>query len=124
MASSSTNIVPTGAASAVLKPSDPISEEAVSVEGPNFDNPLSLQQLLDSYKRIGFQANSLGKAIDIVNKMVSNLHEFMGSGLKCRLSANGDSPTNRSQKTSRKTIGPRRSEHRRSATSSSAILPT
>lgn len=63
--------VPSGAASAVLKPSDPISDDAVSVQGPNFDYPLSLQDLLDSYRRIGFQANSLGKAIDVVNKMVS-----------------------------------------------------
>ena len=63
--------VPSGAASAVLKPSDPVSDDAVSVQGPNFDNPLSLQELLDSYRRIGFQANSLGKAIDVVNKMVS-----------------------------------------------------
>ncbi|THH29127.1 hypothetical protein EUX98_g5053 [Antrodiella citrinella] len=67
--SSSTTIIPSGAASAVLKPSDPVSDNAVSVEGPNFDNALSLQELLDSYKRIGFQANSLGKAIDIVNNM-------------------------------------------------------
>jgi len=66
--SSATNI-PSGAASAVLKPSDPVSDNAVSVQGPNFDSPLSLQELLDSYKRIGFQANSLGKAIDVVNKM-------------------------------------------------------
>ena len=67
----SNNIVPADASAAILKPSDPIPEDAVTVEGPNFDDPLTLQQLLDSYKRIGFQANSLGKAIDIVNKMVS-----------------------------------------------------
>ncbi len=42
----------------------------MSVEGPNFDEEMSLQKLLASYSRIGFQANSLGKAIDIVNKMV------------------------------------------------------
>ena len=68
----STNI-PAGASSAVLKPSDPVSEDAVSVQGPNFDNPLDLQQFISSYERIGFQANSLGKAIHIVNKMVCNL---------------------------------------------------
>ncbi|KAK7696015.1 hypothetical protein QCA50_000655 [Cerrena zonata] len=63
------SIIPSGASAAVLKPSDPIPEDAVTVLGPNFDDPISLQQLLDSYKRIGFQANSLGNAIDIVNKM-------------------------------------------------------
>jgi deoxyhypusine synthase len=62
--------IPAGASAAVLKPSDPIPDDAISVEGPNFDLPLNLASLLESYKRIGFQANSLGKAIDIVNKMV------------------------------------------------------
>jgi hypothetical protein len=62
--------VPTGASSAILKPSDPVSEGAVSVQGPNFDNPLDLQQFISSYERIGFQANSLGRAIHITNKMV------------------------------------------------------
>ncbi|KAI0308527.1 Deoxyhypusine synthase, partial [Amylostereum chailletii] len=42
---------------------------AVSVQGPNFDEPLSLDGLLGSYERIGFQANSLGKAINVVNGM-------------------------------------------------------
>lgn len=70
MASSSLPTIPSGASAAVLKQSDPVPESAVSVEGPDFDEPVSLQQLLESYTRIGFQANSLGKAIDIVNKMV------------------------------------------------------
>jgi len=65
--------IPPGASSAVLKPSDPVSEDAVFVQGPNFDNPLDLQQFISSYERIGFQANSLGKAIHIVNKMVCAL---------------------------------------------------
>ena len=65
--------IPAGASSAVLKPSEPVSEDAVSVQGPNFDNPLDLQQFISSYERIGFQANSLGKAIHIVNKMVCDL---------------------------------------------------
>ncbi|KAG6814204.1 hypothetical protein H0H92_000881 [Tricholoma furcatifolium] len=61
--------VPAAASAAVLQPSDPISDDAVSVQGPNFEKPLSLLEFLQSYERIGFQANSLGKAIDIVNKM-------------------------------------------------------
>ncbi|TFK75942.1 Deoxyhypusine synthase [Pluteus cervinus] len=61
--------VPSGAAAAILQPSEAVSEDAVSVQGPNFDSPLSLHQFLASYERIGFQANSLGRAIDIVNKM-------------------------------------------------------
>jgi len=68
--------VPPGASSAILKPSDPVSEDAVSVQGPNFDIPLDLQQFISSYERIGFQANSLGKAIQIVNKMVCALRRM------------------------------------------------
>jgi deoxyhypusine synthase len=63
--------VPASVSNAVLKPSYPLMENVVSVQGPNFDDNLSLQQLLASYERIGFQANSLGKAIEVVNRMVS-----------------------------------------------------
>jgi deoxyhypusine synthase len=61
---------PKGASAAVLQPSEPVPDNAVSVQGPNFDNSFSLQQFLASYERVGFQATSLGKAIDIVNRMV------------------------------------------------------
>lgn len=61
---------PSSASAAVLLPSDPIPDTAVSVQGPNFDNHLTIHELLESYERIGFQANSLGQAISIVNKMV------------------------------------------------------
>ncbi|KAF5370079.1 hypothetical protein D9758_001081 [Tetrapyrgos nigripes] len=67
----STNSVPNTASAAVLLRSDPVPESSVSVVGPNLEQPLSLQQFLNSYERIGFQANSLGKAIDIVNRMRS-----------------------------------------------------
>jgi len=62
--------VPAAAAAAVLLPSAPVSDAAVSVQGPDFDYPQTLQSLLQSYERIGFQANSLGKAINVVNQMV------------------------------------------------------
>lgn len=62
--------IPDEVSSAVLKPSDPIPQDAVSVQGPNFDSPLDLQQFISSYERIGFQANSLGRAIQIINRMV------------------------------------------------------
>lgn len=61
---------PSSASAAVLLRSDPIPDTAVSVQGPNFDNRLTIYELLQSYERIGFQANSLGQAISIVNKMV------------------------------------------------------
>ncbi|KAF8192569.1 DHS-like NAD/FAD-binding domain-containing protein [Pholiota molesta] len=61
--------VPGNAAAAVLQPSEPVPMDSVSVQGPNFEKPLSLTDFLQSYERIGFQANSLGKAINIVNRM-------------------------------------------------------
>ncbi|CAA7259730.1 unnamed protein product [Cyclocybe aegerita] len=67
--SMSQQTVPDGAAAAVLQPSDPVPLNAVSVKGPDLDKHLSLQDFLSSYERIGFQANSLGKAIHIVNRM-------------------------------------------------------
>ena len=70
---SSSSSVPFGASAAVLKPSEPMPDFAIPVEGPNFDEPMGLDKLLDSYKRIGFQANHLGTAIDIVNKMVCSI---------------------------------------------------
>ncbi|KAG8848098.1 Deoxyhypusine synthase [Tulasnella sp. 330] len=61
--------VPAAASQAVLVHSAPVPLDSVSVQGPNFDNPISLQQLLCSYERIGFQATSFGRAISIVEKM-------------------------------------------------------
>ncbi|KAG2056467.1 Deoxyhypusine synthase [Suillus hirtellus] len=61
--------VPAEASAAVLQPSEPISDSAISVQGPDLEKKLSLQELLKSYERIGFQASSLGRAIDIVNRM-------------------------------------------------------
>jgi deoxyhypusine synthase len=65
--------IPQGASAAILKQSEPVPEEAVAVQGPNFDEHPTLESLLGSYERIGFQANSLGKAIKIVDKMVGAL---------------------------------------------------
>jgi deoxyhypusine synthase len=61
--------VPAGASAAVLQPSEPISDSAISVQGPDLEKKLSLPEFLKSYERIGFQASSLGRAIDIVNRM-------------------------------------------------------
>ncbi|KAJ3788445.1 Deoxyhypusine synthase [Lentinula aff. detonsa] len=61
--------VPSSASAAVLVPSEPISSDHISVQGPNFGKPLSLQDFFHSYTRIGFQATSLGNAIDIVDRM-------------------------------------------------------
>ncbi|KAG8762935.1 Deoxyhypusine synthase [Ceratobasidium sp. 423] len=64
-----TSALPAAAAAAVLVQSHPVPDDAVPIRGPNFDQPLDLNTLLGGYERIGFQATSLGRAIDIVNKM-------------------------------------------------------
>ena len=66
----STPTVPTDAAAAILLRSAPVPDSAVAVQGPDFDHPHTLQSFLQSYERIGFQATSLGRAINVVNKMV------------------------------------------------------
>jgi deoxyhypusine synthase len=55
----------------VLMPSESIAEDATHIKGPNFDNAIGLQDLLESYEKIGFQATGMAKAIAIVEKMVS-----------------------------------------------------
>ncbi|KAL1924515.1 uncharacterized protein VTP21DRAFT_4169 [Calcarisporiella thermophila] len=60
---------PTLAAQAVLVQSEPMPDDAVPISGPDFNHPLSFSELLRSYERIGFQASSLGKAIDIIKQM-------------------------------------------------------
>ena len=62
--------VPSGASAAILKPSEAIPDSAISVEGPHFDKPYSLQEFLASYHRIGFQATSFARAVEIVDHMV------------------------------------------------------
>lgn len=74
--------IPSGAAAAILQPSHPVPDDSVSVQGPDFDKPQSLDSFLQSYERIGFQANSLGKAIKIVNEMACPLLVQLTSMLK------------------------------------------
>ena len=114
--------IPSGASAAVLQPSDPVPDTAVSVEGPNFDNPLSLQEFIGSYERIGFQANSLGRAIDIVNKMVRNMY-VLYSHINL-YSVNGVSPMNHWPTTSRKSINPLKLVTKYDATYFLATPPT
>lgn len=58
-----------GAHDSVLMPSEALPEDAVHVKGPNFDDQISLQDLLKSYETIGFQATGLARAIKIIDKM-------------------------------------------------------
>ncbi|GAA5948057.1 hypothetical protein JCM3765_007088 [Sporobolomyces pararoseus] len=43
--------------------------EGTRIKGPDFNSKHSLEQLLQSYSNIGFQANGLSRAIELINKM-------------------------------------------------------
>ena len=58
------------ATASVLLRSAPVPENSVTVKGPDFNQQLNLHELLENYSRIGFQASSVGKAIELINKMV------------------------------------------------------
>ncbi|KAH9824760.1 Deoxyhypusine synthase [Melampsora americana] len=57
------------AKSNIFVPSIPIPTETISINGPNFNHELNLNQLMESYQKIGFQATSLYQSIEIINKM-------------------------------------------------------
>ncbi|KAF7729206.1 hypothetical protein EC973_004735 [Apophysomyces ossiformis] len=57
------------AQAAVFVQSVQMPEDSVLVQGPNFNKPLTLSDLMSSYKTMGFQASSLGEAIEIVEEM-------------------------------------------------------
>lgn len=50
--------------------------EGTRINGPDFNNRHSLEQLLKSYETIGFQANGLARAIELIDKMVSHPREL------------------------------------------------
>ncbi|KAI9322213.1 deoxyhypusine synthase [Dichotomocladium elegans] len=60
---------PAGAEAAVLLQSVEMPEDAVLVQGPDFNKKLSLTDLMSSYRTMGFQASALGDAIEIVKEM-------------------------------------------------------
>lgn len=66
---------PSGATNAVLKPSDPVPEGAVPVKGIEFndykDRNITAEELVRGMTNMGFQASSIGQAVDIINGMVS-----------------------------------------------------
>lgn len=68
--SNNSNERPAGAEAAVLLQSVEMPEDAVLIQGPDFNKKLSLSDLMASYRTMGFQASGLGEAIDIVEQMV------------------------------------------------------
>lgn len=65
---------PTGATDAVLKPSDPVPENAIPVDGIQFEKfaerDITVAELVDGMTNMGFQASGIGQAVKIVDEMV------------------------------------------------------
>jgi hypothetical protein len=62
------------AATAVLKPSIPMPPSSTKIRGVDFNDykttPITVQQMTSHLARTGFQASSLGRAVEIINNMV------------------------------------------------------
>lgn len=75
MATAINNSAPSGAAQAVLKPSDAVPEDAQPVSGIEFDkhaqNDITAAELVEGMANMGFQASSVGQASRIIDGMVS-----------------------------------------------------
>ena len=61
---------PDAAQNAVFVQSAEISQHATRVQGPDFNFPIELDSLLQSYATTGFQASALSRAMSIIDKMV------------------------------------------------------
>lgn len=66
--------VPSVAMEAVLKPSCELPEDMPKIKGYDFNQGVNLQAVLRSYLTTGFQASSLGLAIQEINHMVRGSH--------------------------------------------------
>lgn len=64
--------LPASAVEAVLVRSEPLPEDATIVKGYEFgDGPVDYNALLSSYGATGYQATNFGRAVDVVNGMLS-----------------------------------------------------
>lgn len=66
---------PADATEAVLRPSDPIPQDAREVKGIDFNrfhkHKLTVEELVEQMAYMGFQATSVGEATRIINEMAS-----------------------------------------------------
>ncbi|KAG0344774.1 hypothetical protein BG004_004178 [Podila humilis] len=63
--------LPESTQAAVFVASTEMPKDSVVIKGPDFNKTLSLDALLSTYISSGFQASSMGKAIEIINEMRS-----------------------------------------------------
>ena len=79
---------PSGATDAVLKPSEPVPAGAKEVQGIDFNQyagrSITVEELIDGYSNMGFQATSVGEAVRIINGMVSLCRKlFAAAAFQC-----------------------------------------
>ena len=59
---------------AVLRPSDPVPEDAQAVHGIDFDNykhaPITVEEMVAGLSNMGFQASAVADAVRVVDDMV------------------------------------------------------
>ena len=64
----------TNAQAAVLKPSDPVPEDARTVKGVEFDDhrdaPITVEEMVAGMASMGFQASAVADAVRVVDDMV------------------------------------------------------
>lgn len=65
---------PSSAVQAVLVQSTPMPSDSVKVKGYDFNNGIDFQAIMASYLRTGYQATSVGQAIEEINRMVNLAH--------------------------------------------------
>jgi len=61
---------PIKALEAVLLNSISMPQDAIKIQGYDFNDGLNYENLIQSYFTTGYQATNLGKAIEEINKMV------------------------------------------------------
>lgn len=70
-----TSQAPSGATDAVLKPSEPVAQGSREVQGIDFNayaqRSITVEELVEGYASMGFQATAVGEAVRIINEMVS-----------------------------------------------------
>lgn len=53
--------------------------EGTRVKGPDFNTPMGLDELLQSYATTGFQATGLARAMELIDKMVRIVGRFVST---------------------------------------------
>src|SRR4051794_25861407 len=77
---------PTSVTAAVLKPSDPVPNNAQQVDGIDFNQyvgrDITVAEMVSDMANMGFQASAVNEAVRIINGMVRTTQSVFGHGRK------------------------------------------